>query len=329
MQGVYCRYQYARHVPDVPYRLYDKPGFEKLAGSIDHSFTYKNCHFFGEAALTGSYPAFLEGLLIALAPRLDVSILARHIHPAYSGIYGQIIGEHTDPGNERGVYLGFSFKLNHVITFRGFTDKYYIPWVQYRVTVPATGNDYASEIQCTLSKKSSITFHTRVREGVKEMVKTDNLGLPLTQRQFSCRLQTEFMLNQVLKCKIRADWNHLQYVGYEELVFGRSFSGEFIYQKSDKPWRVNGRIQSYDTDSYDSRIYGFERGLNGSSSLSSVYGQGSRLYVNFQYDVSSALCAWIKVGKSSFPLITNQDQYVITNSKSMKIDFQVAILQKF
>ncbi|MEY2917239.1 MAG: hypothetical protein RIS73_953, partial [Bacteroidota bacterium] len=67
-----------------PYNLYalSKKGFGNY--SVDYSYTYKNLHFFGEAATSNNkYNAFVNGVLLSAATSVDISLLYRNIAKGY------------------------------------------------------------------------------------------------------------------------------------------------------------------------------------------------------------------------------------------------------
>ena len=68
-----------------PYNLYAISGNNWSNYSIDYSYTHRNLHFFGEAAVDKNFSkAFLNGLLISVDPRVDISFLHRNIRSAIS-----------------------------------------------------------------------------------------------------------------------------------------------------------------------------------------------------------------------------------------------------
>ncbi|MEO6819806.1 MAG: hypothetical protein ABI266_05860, partial [Ginsengibacter sp.] len=64
--------------------------------SVDYSFTYRNMHFFGEAAVdnTTDY-AFVNGLALSVNSKVDMSFLYRKISPQYQSLYTSAFTEST------------------------------------------------------------------------------------------------------------------------------------------------------------------------------------------------------------------------------------------
>src|SRR6185503_7534020 len=92
-----------------PYNLYAISGNSWNNYSIDYSYTHRNLHFFGEAAVDKTFSkAFLNGLLISVDPGVDISFLHRKIDPQYQAINGNAFTENTYPTNENGLFAGIS-----------------------------------------------------------------------------------------------------------------------------------------------------------------------------------------------------------------------------
>src|SRR5690606_23505911 len=76
VNGVYYKFSSPLQKRDEPYNRFALNGSSWFNMSIDYSYTYKNLHFFGEAAADKNFnKAFLNGLLISVDPRVDVSII--------------------------------------------------------------------------------------------------------------------------------------------------------------------------------------------------------------------------------------------------------------
>ena len=115
--------------------------------SIDYGYTYRNMHFFGEAASTNKRKlAFIQGMLMSVANNVDVSLLYRNISPAYQSLYTSAFTENTFPTNEKGLYTGISIKPAMGWRVDAYADVYKFPWLRYRVDAPTTGKEYMFQL---------------------------------------------------------------------------------------------------------------------------------------------------------------------------------------
>jgi hypothetical protein len=68
-----------------------------------------------------------------------------------------------------------------------------------------------------------------------------------------------------------------------------------------KPFFFNIRLQYFETDGYNSRIYAFENDVLYSFSIPVFYDKGYRAYINVNYDVSRRLTAWFRIAHTLLP----------------------------
>ena len=69
-------------------------------------YTFKNHHFFGEAAVQSTTSkAFVGGLITAVSKNIDVAFLHRNISKSFYGIYANAFVENWEGRNEIGNYF--------------------------------------------------------------------------------------------------------------------------------------------------------------------------------------------------------------------------------
>jgi len=94
-----------------PFNIYALSGTILGNYSIDYSYTFKNIHFFGEAATTNNFnKAFINGLMISVDTKTDISLVYRNISKQYQSLYSNAFTENTSPINEKGIYAGISIR---------------------------------------------------------------------------------------------------------------------------------------------------------------------------------------------------------------------------
>jgi hypothetical protein len=88
VNAIQFQFKYPLVKANDPYNLYALSGKTFGNYSTDYSYTYKNMHFFGEAAITDKkYPAFVNGLLLSVANNVDMSFFYRNISKGYQSLY--------------------------------------------------------------------------------------------------------------------------------------------------------------------------------------------------------------------------------------------------
>ncbi len=126
-----------------PYNLYALSGKRLTGYSAEYSYTYKNAHFFGEIARSGSGGmAFLSGLLLSVAQNADMSLLYRDISPKYQSLNANAFTENTYPVNEQGIYAGLSLRPSGSWRIDTYADLFRSPWFSYSVSGSSSGSGY-------------------------------------------------------------------------------------------------------------------------------------------------------------------------------------------
>ena len=270
--------------------------------SVDYSYTYKNMHFFGEAAADeGLDKAFINGLLISADSHVDISFLYRNISRGYQSLYTNAFTESTFPTNESGFYTGISIVPVDVIRIDAYADFYHFPWVKFRTDAPTSGNEYM--IQLTYKPYKQVEVYSRYRTEKKAInYNPDELALnPVIVRpkqgwrtQFSYKLNPAF----TFRSRIELSWfdKRSEAPSNGFLVFT-----DIIYKPLLKPVSGNVRLQYFETDSYDSRLYAYENDVLYYFSIPVFYDKGYRYYVNINYDVTRKLSLWAKFSQTIYP----------------------------
>ncbi len=277
-----------------PYNLYASNGNSFSNYSADYSYSYKNLHFFGEAAVNNKmYKAFVNGLLISTSSAVDMSFLYRNISSGYQSLYGNAFTESTTPSNEKGFYTGISIHPGGVWQLNAYADFFKFPWLRSRTDAPASGADYL--LQLTYKPNKLLEIYTRFRaESKSSNVNTGNSTLSpvIAQPRKNWRTQLSFKPQQEVTIRSRA----------EMVWFNNSTSTEqgflaytdVFYKPLLKNWAVNARLQFFETESYNSRLYAYEADVLYSYSIPVFYDKGVRYYLNGSIDINKKLTLWVR-----------------------------------
>lgn len=130
-----------------PYNLYAISGADWHNASVDYNGVLKNFYFFGEAAVDKrANTAFINGVLASLNPKIDVSLVHRHLSPMYQSLYGNAFTENSLPTNEHGLYFGLALRPTTAWRISSYADFFYFPWLKYLVDAPSGGQDYVLQL---------------------------------------------------------------------------------------------------------------------------------------------------------------------------------------
>lgn len=295
VNAVQYSFKHAINRSPLPYNKYAISGKEHGNYSVDYSYTGRNFHFFGEAAMSNTaYPAFINGIMLSPASTVDFTALYRNISKGYQSLYTDAFTESTYPTNEKGMYMGISVKPIYGWRIDAYADVFRFPWLKYRVNAPSTGKEYF--VQATYRPNRTFEIYTRYRNENKAINfnPDGNTFYPVVPRpRQNWRTQFTYKASPAVTLRSR----------YEAIWFDRRSDHpsegfqmyfDIMYKPMMSKLSGNLRLQVFQTDDYDSRIYTFENDVLYSYSIPMVYGKGYRYYANLNYDVSKQLGFWVR-----------------------------------
>ena len=99
---------------------------------------------------------------------------------------------------------------------------------------------------------------------------------------------------------------------------------DIIYKPLRKPYSGNIRLQYFETDSYNSRMYAYENDVLYSFSIPVFYDKGYRYYLNMNYDITRRLSVWIRLAQTVYPdkNVTGSGLDEIAGNKKTEIKVQ-------
>ncbi|MBM3415492.1 MAG: helix-hairpin-helix domain-containing protein [Bacteroidetes bacterium] len=295
INGVYYHFSLPVQKRDEPYNLYAISGKNWYNLSADYSYTYKNLHFFGEAATDKNFNyAFINGLLVSVDARADVSLLHRHISPAYQAVYGNAFTENTYPSNERGFYAGITIRPAIGWRIDAYGDVFKFPWLKYLVDAPGHSTDFLTQLTYTPNKQTEI--YTRFRSEAKQGNQPDNTTttnyLVFLPRQ-NWRTQVSYKVSTSFTLRTRAEllWYDKNGPNREN---GFLLFTDVLFKPMQKPLSGGIRLQYFETDGYNSRIYAYENDVLYSYSIPAFFDKGFRYYLNLNYDITGKISCWLR-----------------------------------
>lgn len=313
---------------DEPYNQFAFGGNKLTGVSGEFGYTWRNVHAFGEYALNpGGGKAFVAGLLSSLDPRLDLSLQVRNIDRNYHSLYANAFTESTTPINERGMFLGASLRPLRTIRIDAYADLYSFPWLKYRVDRPSQGKDYV--IQFTWKPNKQVELYTRYRSETKAInYSNTNLPTALTQDVARQNWRTHAVLKVssavTLRARTEMVWYDRKGAQAEEgfLIFA-----DVLYKPMLKPLSLNCRVQYFETDGYNSRLYAFENDVLYSFSIPPFYDKGYRGYFNINYDINKSVSTWLRLARTWYTdrtTVGSGNDEILGNHKT-DVRFQVLI----
>jgi hypothetical protein len=262
--------------------------------STDYNVVYKNIYVFGEAATDKrGNTAFINGLVASVDPKIDVSLVHRHISKAYQALYGNAFTENVAPNNERGLYMGITLRPAASWRINSYADFFKFPWLKYRVDAPSSGQEYLLQVTYQPNKTREVNARFRQEQKALDELATDSvIHFAAPKRRQNIRLNFLYQLNASLLFKARSEW--MLYNTKES----DAEKGFLVYVEGGyavlKKLKAGIRLQYFSIDGYNSRIYAYESDVLYSYSVPEFFNTGFHYYFNLQYDVLKKGSVWLR-----------------------------------
>lgn len=286
---------------NIPYNLYALAGRHWSNYSIDYSLTLRNIHFFGETAIDANrHLATLNGLIVSVDTKADITLLQRSISAKYQSFYGNAYTMNSMPTNEQGWYIGAVLKLSPALRFNVSADFFHFPWLKYRVDAPRAGRSYT--VQCSYQPSKLTEIYTRYRVQHKPVNQQQgdnplNVVVPFSNQswrtQVNRRLSKQFSIRQ----RLEMVWYNTENKPSEK---GFLAAFDLLYKAPSGRLSANIRIQYFASDGYNSRIYTYENDVLYYYAVPAFYDKGTRYYVNLNYKFGKLLRLWLKWGETLY-----------------------------
>lgn len=310
-----------------PYNQFSISGNYWNNYSFDYSYTFKNVHLFGEAAMDmRKSKAYIGGLLASLDTKVDASLVYRNIDKSYQAIYGNAFTENTFPTNEKGLFLGVSIKPKQYLRIDAYADVFSFPWLRFRVDAPTKGSEYI--LQFTYRPSKQVEIYTRYKDENKPI---NLLGQDLPTRPIYSRARQNWRTNVTynltkeisLRSRVEVMWFDAQIKEQAQQGFLTYF--ETRYKPFGKPIALNMRLQYFETDGFDSRMYAYETDVLYSFSIPQFIGKGFRYYFNVNYDINKKLTTWFRWAQTIYANQNNIGSGLdeIAGNKRSEVKFQL------
>lgn len=300
----YSDYNHAFSPGNSPYQIYDYSGKVFLNSGINYSYLFRNFNFFGETGTDRqSHLATVNGLMAILDSKFSVSILVRSYPQSYQAVNANPFRENTNPHNEAGMYYGFQYIINNNYKLTGYVDYFKFPWMKYNVTAPTSGSEWLTQLTVTPSRNTEIYF--RLKNQNKPLDASDvnqNISFPAADNRLNMRINFRSKLSTDFTFQSRVEWM-LYRPSISSNEAGTLFMEDLRWHPMGKPWHVSVCYALFKTNSYSSRVYGYEEDVPGAYSIPGYYYEGHRYYLLCRYRITRGVDIWLKYSRTNY---TNQ-----------------------
>lgn len=302
MNGIHYLFKWPFQKRNELYNKYSLTGKKLSDYSIDYSYTCKNIHIFGEAAVDSRKAgALITGLLMSVDKNVSLSFVYRNISEKYQSLYSNAFTENTTPSNERGFFGGVSITPVDILKIEAYYDLFRSPWVKYRTDAPSYGNDFLVQLTCIPNKR--VEIYSRYR--VKKRAMNDSLGVNVlndvslhSTRDWRIELRIKLNPTISIRARIAMNWYDKERTDAEN---GFLYYGDMSYNPHRGKFSGNAGFEYFETDGYNSRFYTYQHDLSYSYSAPLTYGKGYQCYVNANYLLSGFFTLGMKISLTNYP----------------------------
>lgn len=265
----------------------------------------------GEASTPLNSPHWGFGVLAGsrFYPTDGISLIAlyRYYSPYFDNALGYAFSETSRLGDENGGYLGFEISRLKNWRFWGYGDFFYFSGPKYGIPqYPSLGYDALFEMQYhspIINQQSSINNH-KWQLAFRLRAKKKGANSTYSSRAwFDCQyngwsFRTNIDANLVYQSSISN--NQLP------ITYGVSVFQDLVYDfqmanvKSQIPLELRLRLQFFDAQNWDNRIYCYEYDVLYAYSIPAVYGLGGRAFLCLRWQIIPQLTLYFRASETLY-----------------------------
>lgn len=300
ISGVYHTYSRMYNPALQDYNIYYLRDKSNMNASIDYSYQLPGFIIAGETAVSknGSVAA-LHTLQYRPSSNLSFSLLHRYYPISYNALYAQAFSEGSAVRNERGLFLSMQFTPFSRFTVNSYLDIVRYPWLKYGVDTPSKALDFYLLATYTLSRRSSFDLRYKYKQKEKNMTwPTESSTSVLPYATHKIRIRYAHVFQSGWESRTTSDLAH-----YTE-KHSPSETGYMLSQnigyRGKGPFAGDLYLAFFNAESYDVRLYSYERNLLNSFYMPSFYGKGCRISASAKYEISAVLTLSLKAAHTRY-----------------------------
>lgn len=292
---------------EKPYDWFSMQGNGWRNFSVDYSFTFRNFHFFGENAVDRDFHhALISGCIASIDRLVDLSVVFRKINKAYQALNGNAFTVNTRVSNETGLYAGLTLKPSHQLRLDTYLDVYHSPWLRFAVDAPSYGAEYSCLLSYVPNRQLSLSMRYRVSTREANI----DAGFPSNQVTTTPRKTFRYQFNYILRREITVSHRAevIRTGSKDRPESGFLVFADLKYKPVVMPVSITARLQYFESDSYNTRIYAYENDVLYANSSPAFFDKGFRWYLILRTSVnkipgiksSSKIDLWVKYAATHY-----------------------------
>jgi len=264
--------------------------------SFDYHFSMANWEALGEWAVVKNVWGGNTSVALHPMAHLDFIVSYRAYPAQFYSPHGLPFADRPGSSNECGWYLGVQFSPGRATHVSIYYDQFRFPEPTASLRFPSGGQDAFIELNTKASRHLNLSFRMQRKQFEVSEDIANSIGVYHSaggnQRKTSYRLTIDYAMNSHLTLRERIE--HVDLRGSPEHSMEKGFLSYHDIDYDGGRFRWSLRLLFFRTDSYDTRIYEYERDLDGAVSFPALYGNGLRWYFLVRYSMFPCLTVGAK-----------------------------------
>lgn len=277
------------------YNQFDLNTNSNINLGVDYNYIWRSINFFGETARSqnGGW-ATLNGAMIAIDPRVSLSVLYRNYKRNYQNNFSEAIGESSRNANESGLYMGIEIKPTRKFRINAYFDQFRFPWLRYQVDQPSTsGFDHLLQFTYRPSRRLEMYVRWRRRKRPTNTSLESPINYAVKNELHNGRVSLVYQVSESIKLRSRFEVTHYREEGGSPEK-GMMLYQDIIYKSMSMPFSLYFRYAIFNSESWDTRMYAYESQVLYYYAIPPYHGRGSRFYGMVKYDIGRKIDLWLR-----------------------------------
>lgn len=275
-------------------------GKENINLGIDYSYRFSKFNFSGETALSKNGTiAHLHALQYYPSSLASFTLLYRHYPATYHAMYSKAFAEGGSVQNERGLYLGTTFYPLARVTVSMYGDVVRFSKPKYNINNPSTALDLYGLVTYNLSRDHFFEVRYKFKRKEKNTKFPDDKSttvLPYMTNKFRMRYANT----------LRSGWYYrttLDFANYQVRFFPHEFGymiSQNVGHRGHKRLHGDAFFGYFKADTYNARLYSYERNILSTFYMPSFYGKGFRAALSVRLTILNNLSFSVKASQTRY-----------------------------
>lgn len=275
-------------------------GRESTNFGVDYSYRFPKFNIAGETARSQNGTiAHIHMLQYNPSSLASFTLSYRDYPSTYQAMYAKAFGDGSRVQNEKGMYVGTTFYPFARVTVSMYGDVVKFPTPKYNVQEPSSALDLYAMATYNFSRETFFEVRYKFKR------KDKNVKYPDDKTTSVLPYQTNKLRLRYLKT-MRSGWYYrttVDIANYQVLYFPHEF-GYMISQnfghRGNKTLHGDCFFGYFKSDTFNARLYSYERNILSTFYMPSFYGEGIRAALSARWNIMNNLSLSVKCSQTRY-----------------------------